>query len=222
MFIKTRTGLANIFEKKYEEVTDNQDVYEVCVLGAILTKGKVENPDYKKLAEEYYVETTKIEVDPKYNDPIFVLLETYRLQLPEDETGKFSNIEKTNDGKYMMLIKKTYTDTSPMTINFDKEGKILTDPGKNYTTIIFENNEYQVTQTGTTIDVKKIGAAKQPTEQPTKPENKEVAKETPGTVTDIFETAKDDLSQTGIQQINEIIKLEDGKNITSASVKGSA
>jgi hypothetical protein len=66
---KKLTDLANIFDKEYKDIANNQDIYEVCVLGALLTKGKVTNisTDYKKLAKEYYesIKTTKVETKEK-------------------------------------------------------------------------------------------------------------------------------------------------------------
>lgn len=52
-FVKTKTDLASIFSNEYSMTTET-DLYEVCVLGAMLTKGKVENANYQTLAKEYY------------------------------------------------------------------------------------------------------------------------------------------------------------------------
>jgi hypothetical protein len=63
-FVKTKTGLADIFKTEYDPMAKDQDLYEACVLGAILTKGKVANVDYKKEAKAYYesIKATKVEV----------------------------------------------------------------------------------------------------------------------------------------------------------------
>ena len=62
-FVKTKTGLADIFKTEYDPTAKDQDLYEVCVLGAILTKGKVASADYKTEAKTYYesIKATKVE-----------------------------------------------------------------------------------------------------------------------------------------------------------------
>lgn len=61
--IITKKDLASIFDKTYEETVEtDKDLYEMCVLGAILTKGKITGADYKVLAKEYYESINKVEV----------------------------------------------------------------------------------------------------------------------------------------------------------------
>ncbi len=72
-FVKIKIDLAGVFDKTYEEaIADDKDLYEVCVLGAILTKGKVVTPDYQALAKEYYlsIKTSKIESKETTNENI--------------------------------------------------------------------------------------------------------------------------------------------------------
>jgi hypothetical protein len=61
--VKTKTGLADIFKSEYDPLAKDQDLYEVCVLGAILTKGEVASADYKTEAKTYYesIKATKVE-----------------------------------------------------------------------------------------------------------------------------------------------------------------
>lgn len=64
-FVKTKWELENLksLDQTYDPLAKNQDLYEACVLGAILTKGKGVKADYQKLAKEYYltINPTKVE-----------------------------------------------------------------------------------------------------------------------------------------------------------------
>ncbi|MFA7298871.1 MAG: hypothetical protein WC010_04475 [Candidatus Absconditabacterales bacterium] len=69
-FVKTKAGLADIFKNEYDSLAKDQDLYEVCVLGAILTKGKVDKANYKSLAKEYYLSLNPVaKVEVKENKP---------------------------------------------------------------------------------------------------------------------------------------------------------
>jgi|GEM_PF-1674243 hypothetical protein len=60
--IVTKKDLASIFDKTYEETIEtDKDLYEICVLGAILTKGKISSTDYTVLAKEYYESINTVE-----------------------------------------------------------------------------------------------------------------------------------------------------------------
>jgi len=63
-FIKTKTGLADIFSKEYDPLGKDQDLYEVCLLGALLDQTtKITTPDYKVLAKAYYDKINPAKID---------------------------------------------------------------------------------------------------------------------------------------------------------------
>ena len=51
---KWLNDLASVFSTEYTVGMANEDLYEVCILGAILTGKEDASADYKKLAESYY------------------------------------------------------------------------------------------------------------------------------------------------------------------------
>ena len=55
-YIKAQPWLLNIFDKEYKEDQIHQDLYEVCVLWAILNKGDkiIDITNYQKIAKDYY------------------------------------------------------------------------------------------------------------------------------------------------------------------------
>ena len=85
--------MADIFGKKYEELTANHDLYEACVLGSILTKGKVATADYQILAKEYYenVKATKVESNVEATKPN--IEGTYNTTSSEMKTETVTKIE---------------------------------------------------------------------------------------------------------------------------------
>ena len=100
-FIKTKTWLADIFGKKYEEITDNKDIYEVCVLGAILSKGKVEKANYQTLAKEYYnsISTKKVETKETSKPNIEGTYLTASSDMKTETITKIENTTKIEAGK---------------------------------------------------------------------------------------------------------------------------
>ena len=100
-FIKTKTGLADIFGKKYEDMTDNKDIYEVCVLGAILSKGKVEKANYQTLGKEYYdsISTKKIEAKETNKPNIEGTYLTASSDMKTETITKIENTTKIEEGK---------------------------------------------------------------------------------------------------------------------------
>lgn len=74
-YVETSKGLKDlksIFTSEYKDLTSDQDLYEVCVLGALLTKGAVGDikSEYKSLAQKYYESVAKVEAgtETKKND----------------------------------------------------------------------------------------------------------------------------------------------------------
>jgi len=97
--IVTKKDLASIFDKTYEETIEtDKDLYEMCVLGAILTKGKVTGVDYKVLAKEYYES-----INPK---KIETTVETPKTTITEECITAKADIDQTTQTEIETTITK--------------------------------------------------------------------------------------------------------------------
>ncbi|MEI8009142.1 MAG: hypothetical protein WCI00_07395 [bacterium] len=82
-------------------MTDNKDIYEVCVLGAILSKGKVEKANYQTLAKEYYesISTKKVEAKEIGKPNIEGTYLTASSDMKTETITKIENTTKIEAGK---------------------------------------------------------------------------------------------------------------------------
>lgn len=99
--------MTDIFKSEYDPLAKDQDLYEVCVLGAILTKGKVVGADYKALAKEYYESINPVKVETKVEAP--------KTTITEECTTAKADIDQTTKTEIETTITKEAIDNKNIT-----------------------------------------------------------------------------------------------------------